>query len=295
MRPPRHEPVRPRGVVMAKEATPLAPHPPVDTRLSADPTDLHRQQYAAKITRSSGVSLRLHGDAGRWSHQGERVRPATRGGIGWRADIRPPSPGGLGGWPLYVDLTHHCTGLVQSDSNIRPTALACSKSGAANAPITKASDNANTATAAARHQASAIGAPTSDKQDTFTINVDDAHSGVTGVPVTVTISTQNTAPTVSDGTPVKLLGVATYTPTQERRRRRLTDLHDHDGADQGHRPRQSECLGLGKHRGVHGEQPHSAGARQLRRHGVRWPRRNRSSPRSTPSESWIGPAHGKWQ
>jgi VCBS repeat-containing protein len=69
-------------------------------------------------------------------------------------------------------------------------------------------------TAAARHQASAIGAPTSDKQDTFTINVDDAHGGVTGVPVTVTISPQNTAPTVSYGNPVKLLGVATYTPTQ---------------------------------------------------------------------------------
>jgi VCBS repeat-containing protein len=69
-------------------------------------------------------------------------------------------------------------------------------------------------TAAARHQASAVGAPASDKQDTFTINVDDAHGGVTGVPVTVTISPQNTAPTVSFGTPLKVLGVATYTPTQ---------------------------------------------------------------------------------
>ena len=32
--------------------------------------------------------------------------------------------------------------------------------------------------AAARHQASAVGAPASDKQDTFTINVDDAPTAV---------------------------------------------------------------------------------------------------------------------
>ena len=47
-------------------------------------------------------------------------------------------------------------------------------------------------TAAARHAASAVSAPTSDKQDTFSINVDDGHGGVTAVPVTVTISPQNT-------------------------------------------------------------------------------------------------------
>jgi len=37
-----------------------------------------------------------------------------------------------------------------------------------------------------------VSAPTSDKQDTFSINVDDGHGGVTAVPVTVTISPQNT-------------------------------------------------------------------------------------------------------
>jgi hypothetical protein len=68
-------------------------------------------------------------------------------------------------------------------------------------------------TDAARHAASAVGAGTSVTQDTFSVTVDDQHGGVISVPVTVTISPKNTNPTVSMGSPVKLLGVATYTPS----------------------------------------------------------------------------------
>jgi VCBS repeat-containing protein len=68
-------------------------------------------------------------------------------------------------------------------------------------------------TDAARHAAATVGAGTSLTQDTFSINVSDGHGGVTAVPVTVTISPKNTAPTVNFGTPLKLTGVATYTPT----------------------------------------------------------------------------------
>jgi VCBS repeat-containing protein len=68
-------------------------------------------------------------------------------------------------------------------------------------------------TAGAMHAASAENATTADKQDTFTVTVDDGHGGDTSVPVTVSIKPQNTAPTVSYGTPLKVTGVATYTPT----------------------------------------------------------------------------------
>jgi VCBS repeat-containing protein len=68
-------------------------------------------------------------------------------------------------------------------------------------------------TATAMHEASADNATTTDKQDTFAISVDDGHGGVTSVPVTVSITAQNTAPTVNYGSPVKVLGIATYTPS----------------------------------------------------------------------------------
>jgi hypothetical protein len=58
-----------------------------------------------------------------------------------------------------------------------------------------------------------VSAPTSDKQDTFSINVDDGHGGVTAVPVTVTISPKDTPPTITYNK-VAVLGVATYSPTQ---------------------------------------------------------------------------------
>lgn len=57
-------------------------------------------------------------------------------------------------------------------------------------------------------------APTSATQDTFSINVDDGHGGVTPVSVTATISPHNTAPTVSYSK-VKLLVTATYTVTYD--------------------------------------------------------------------------------
>jgi large repetitive protein len=68
-------------------------------------------------------------------------------------------------------------------------------------------------TDAARHAASTVGAGTSLTQDNFSIDVSDGHGGVTAVGVTVTISPKNTNPTVNFGTPLKLLGVATYTPS----------------------------------------------------------------------------------
>ncbi|HYZ69646.1 MAG TPA: hypothetical protein VE666_17930, partial [Mycobacterium sp.] len=46
----------------------------------------------------------------------------------------------------------------------------------------------------------------------LSINVSDGHGGVTAIPVTVSISPKNTNPTVNFGTPLKLVGVATYIP-----------------------------------------------------------------------------------
>ena len=57
-----------------------------------------------------------------------------------------------------------------------------------------------TPTAAARHAASATNATTADKQDTFNITVSDGHGGTTAVPVTVTISPTNVAPTIPNQT-----------------------------------------------------------------------------------------------
>ena len=67
-------------------------------------------------------------------------------------------------------------------------------------------------TATAMHAASADNATAAAKQDTFTITVDDGHGGDTSVPVTVSVLPQNTAPTVNYANPLKLLGIATYTP-----------------------------------------------------------------------------------
>ncbi|MGE0778895.1 Ig-like domain-containing protein [Mycolicibacterium sp.] len=51
-----------------------------------------------------------------------------------------------------------------------------------------------TPTAAARHDAAAVGATDADKQDSFDITVDDGHGGVTTVTVTVKIKPANAAP-----------------------------------------------------------------------------------------------------
>jgi YVTN family beta-propeller protein/VCBS repeat-containing protein len=52
-----------------------------------------------------------------------------------------------------------------------------------------------TPTAAARHAAAKLDATTADKQDTFTITINDGHGGVVPVSVTVQISPTNSAPT----------------------------------------------------------------------------------------------------
>jgi VCBS repeat-containing protein len=70
-----------------------------------------------------------------------------------------------------------------------------------------------TPTDAARHAAAATNATAADKQVTFSVTVDDQHGGVISVPVTASILGQNTNPTVNIGNPIKLLGVATYTPS----------------------------------------------------------------------------------
>jgi VCBS repeat-containing protein/YVTN family beta-propeller protein len=54
-----------------------------------------------------------------------------------------------------------------------------------------------TPTAAARHAAAKLDATTADKQDTFTITIDDGHGGVVPVAVTVKISPTNSAPTAA--------------------------------------------------------------------------------------------------
>ena len=72
-----------------------------------------------------------------------------------------------------------------------------------------------TPTAAARHNAAADTATAADKQDTFTITVDDGHGGTIPVTVTVTISPANTAPTGTTvpGAPDRWTGVVTGTAT----------------------------------------------------------------------------------
>ena len=57
-----------------------------------------------------------------------------------------------------------------------------------------------TPTAIARHAAQKLGATAADKQDTFTIAVNDGHGGVVTTSVTVTISPTNAAPTGGNGT-----------------------------------------------------------------------------------------------
>ncbi|NIH98820.1 YVTN family beta-propeller protein/VCBS repeat-containing protein [Mycolicibacterium fluoranthenivorans] len=52
-----------------------------------------------------------------------------------------------------------------------------------------------TPTDAARHAASALGATDSDKNETFTVTVNDGHGGTYDVPVTVKISAKNAKPT----------------------------------------------------------------------------------------------------
>lgn len=56
-----------------------------------------------------------------------------------------------------------------------------------------------TPTAAARHSAAATSASTADRTDTFRIAVADAYGAVTVIPVTVTISPANVAPTATVG------------------------------------------------------------------------------------------------
>ncbi|WP_197040213.1 Ig-like domain-containing protein [Mycobacterium sp. URHB0044] len=57
-----------------------------------------------------------------------------------------------------------------------------------------------TPTAVARHAAQQLGATAADKQDTFTIAVNDGHGGVVATSVTVSISPTNAAPTGGNGT-----------------------------------------------------------------------------------------------
>lgn len=56
-----------------------------------------------------------------------------------------------------------------------------------------------TPTAAARHSAAAAAASTADRTDTFRVAVADAYGAVTEIPVTVTISPANVAPTATAG------------------------------------------------------------------------------------------------
>ncbi|MCG7592792.1 Ig-like domain-containing protein [Mycobacterium sp. PSTR-4-N] len=68
----------------------------------------------------------------------------------------------------------------------------------------------------ARHTASALGASTADKQDTFTVTVSDGNGGTLAVPVTVTILPRNAAPvgSYSAGSPDatgKVTGAVTST------------------------------------------------------------------------------------
>ncbi|MFA7508923.1 MAG: Ig-like domain-containing protein, partial [Mycolicibacterium vanbaalenii] len=56
-----------------------------------------------------------------------------------------------------------------------------------------------TPTAAARHSAAATAASTADRTDTFRVAVADAYGAVTEIPVTVTISPANVAPTATAG------------------------------------------------------------------------------------------------
>ncbi|MDT4999365.1 MAG: large repetitive protein, partial [Mycobacterium sp.] len=57
-----------------------------------------------------------------------------------------------------------------------------------------------TPTAIARHAAQNVGATAADKQDTFTVAVNDGHGGVVTTSITVSISPTNTAPTGGTGT-----------------------------------------------------------------------------------------------
>jgi VCBS repeat-containing protein/YVTN family beta-propeller protein len=76
--------------------------------------------------------------------------------------------------------------------------------------ITTAGAFTYTPTAAARHAAARIGATTADKADTFNVTVTDGYGGRLAVPVTVTISPRNTAPTatVSIAKPDPVTGIA---------------------------------------------------------------------------------------
>jgi VCBS repeat-containing protein len=81
--------------------------------------------------------------------------------------------------------------------------------------ITAAGAFTYTPTAAARHTAARIGVTTADKADTFTVTVTDGYGGNLAVPVTVTISPKNTAPTATAtiGKPDPVTGVAKGTVT----------------------------------------------------------------------------------
>jgi YVTN family beta-propeller protein/VCBS repeat-containing protein len=57
-----------------------------------------------------------------------------------------------------------------------------------------------TPTAIARHAAQKLDATAADKQDTFTVTVNDGHGGVVATSVTVSISPTNSAPTGGNGT-----------------------------------------------------------------------------------------------
>jgi YVTN family beta-propeller protein/VCBS repeat-containing protein len=76
--------------------------------------------------------------------------------------------------------------------------------------ITSAGAFTYTPTAAARHAAARIGATTAAKTDTFNVTVTDGYGGQLAVPITVSISPRNTAPTatVSIAKPDPVTGIA---------------------------------------------------------------------------------------
>lgn len=78
--------------------------------------------------------------------------------------------------------------------------------------VTGAGTFTYTPTAAARHAAARSGATSADKADTFTVTASDGRGASAGIPVTVTVSPKNTAPSgvrATVGTPNTTTGVVT--------------------------------------------------------------------------------------
>lgn len=98
--------------------------------------------------------------------------------------------------PGQPDATGKVSGTVSAtDANNDPLTYSGSTSTAKGSVVVNANGTfLYTPTDAARHAASALGASSADKQDTFTVTVSDGRGGTLQVPVTVTISANNAAP-----------------------------------------------------------------------------------------------------